>query len=168
MNSKASENVKILRLEPMTVASHKGFGPGPEIIAWDGLITWMKTRGILIRGSRFFGFNNPNPTPGSPNYGYEQWLALDAAPTNEDREAALKSGVELKAFTGGLYAVSRHSGSPEKLPLSWAALKLWVERSVYRSASHQWLEGFINPEIMQDPEPDWEKAEIDMYYPISE
>jgi len=168
MMSMGKDDVRIVKLERMKVASSKGFGKEPETIAWSGLLAWMKARGIPAGGSRFFGFNNPNPTPGSPNYGYEQWLALRGEPADAERELAAKSGIEIKDFAGGLYAVARHSGSPERLPQSWAALRLWVERSSFKHASHQWLEEFLNPEILDEPEPDWEKTKMDILFPIAE
>ena len=65
--------VHIVQLAPMRVASAHGFGASPETLAWDKLTTWAKERGLWQDAAprRFFGFNNPDPSPGSPNYGYE-------------------------------------------------------------------------------------------------
>ena len=70
------EQVRIVRLEPMRVACASGFGPSPEGEAWDTLIGWAKSQGLLddLDALRFFGYNNPDPSPGSPNYGYDQWV----------------------------------------------------------------------------------------------
>ncbi|NIW49114.1 MAG: MerR family transcriptional regulator, partial [Gammaproteobacteria bacterium] len=64
--------VRIVKLEPMTIASTYGFGEQPEIEAWEKLLSWAREIGLSLKDHRFFGFNNPNPSPGSPNYGYEQ------------------------------------------------------------------------------------------------
>jgi DNA gyrase inhibitor GyrI len=147
----------------MRVASSYGFGAGPEGIAWQGLLAWMKEGGIPVVGSRFFGFNNPSPSAGNPNYGYEQWLVLD----HEREYQQPGDKVSIKDFRGGRYAVLRHQGNPAKLPAAWSSLLLWAESSPHRRASHQWLEEFINPGLLDGPgEPDWDEARIDIYLPI--
>ena len=45
---------------------------------------------------RLFGFNNPDPSAGSPNYGYEVWIVVDRD------EMTPEDGVEIKAIPGGL------------------------------------------------------------------
>ena len=40
-------NVRIVRLDPMRVASAYGFGPSPEEIAWQTLLDWAKAGGLL-------------------------------------------------------------------------------------------------------------------------
>jgi len=60
----------------MKVAAALGFGPEPEALAWEALTHWAASEGLRLNEHRLFGFNNPSPTPGSPNYGYEQWLVL--------------------------------------------------------------------------------------------
>ncbi len=155
--------VRIVELPPLRVASCLGFGPGPEGLAWAGLLEWMRAAGIPVAGSRFLGFNNPSPTPGNPNYGYEQWLVLEG----DLRDAAPGGKVGIKDFAGGLYAVARHEGQPMGLPATWSSLALWAEASPYRRGSHQWLEEFLNPEILDVAgEPEWERSRIDIYLPI--
>ena len=92
-------DVKIVKLEPMCVASFHGFGNEPEMIAWEKMSNWAKAKGMKDGSFRIFGFNNPDPTPGSPNYGYEFWITV-----GEDVES--DGEAEVKAFPGGLYAVS--------------------------------------------------------------
>ena len=69
-------DVRIVKLEPMRVASAYGFGTSPEEEAWGKLLAWARAKDLLNEDVRFFGFNNPNPSPGSPNYGYEQWMTV--------------------------------------------------------------------------------------------
>ena len=71
-------DVRIVKLEPVRVASFHGFGESPEDEAWNKLVAWAKPKGLLHdpQHHRIYGFNNPNPSPGSPNYGYEFWMAV--------------------------------------------------------------------------------------------
>ncbi len=148
-------DVRIVRLEPMRVASSLGFGREPEGLAWEALTRWAEGAGLKMTEHRLFGFNNPSPTPGSPNYGYEQWLVLksDAAPTAD---------AQIKTFTGGLYAVMRCKGTPN--PEIWQSLVRWREASPYRASQHQWLEELVTPALLGQ----WDEVEFDLYLPIAE
>ena len=75
-----TETVQIVTLEPMRVASAWAFGPNPEEMAWQKLVAWAESHDLLSTGHRVFGFNNPNPSVGSPNYGYEYWLTVVYSP----------------------------------------------------------------------------------------
>ncbi len=72
-------DVRIVRLEPMRVASFHGFGTSPEHEAARKLIAWAKPGSLLDAPNkhRIFGFDNPCPSPGSPNYGYEFWITIE-------------------------------------------------------------------------------------------
>ena len=148
--------VRIIELGPMRVASAYGFGEQPEEQAWSKLLAWAKSQGIDdLKAHRFFGFNNPNPSPGSPNYGYEQWMTIgpDAVP---------EEGIEFKDFPGGLYAVTRSEGL-QNITENWKKLVVWREESKYKEAHHQWLEEFFTPvaERLED-------FVFDLYAPITE
>lgn len=147
--------VRIVKLEPIQVASFSGFGKNPEDIAWEKLLDWAKKPGIpeSFEGHRFFGFNNPNPAPGSPNYGYEQWITIGP-------DTQVGEGIEVKDFPGGLYAVTRCVGI-EDIGKTWKALVAWSENSPYQHACHQWLEECISP--VGAPE-----MILDLYLPIAE
>lgn len=71
-----SIEVKIVRLEPLRVASVQGFGQNPEEQATSQLHAWLTKKGWIndLGAHRFFGFNNPDPSPCSLNYGYELWV----------------------------------------------------------------------------------------------
>jgi DNA gyrase inhibitor GyrI len=149
-------NVKVVKLEPMRVASAYGFGEQPETEAWEKILTWAKSQGITdYENYRFFGFNNPNPSPGSPNYGYEQWITVDMDIKPEE-------GIEIKDFSGGLYAVA-HCEGIQNIGDVWKQLVIWREGSQYKEAHHQWLEECFTPEAEN-----LEDYVFDLYAPIAE
>lgn len=151
-------DVRIVQLEPMRVASAHGFGESPETMAWDKLITWAKSRGLWQDGTprRFFGFNNPDPSAGSPNYGYETWMTVEP-------EVASEGEITVKEFSGGLYAVTRCAvKNPwDDIPKTWKQLVAWVETSPHRHARHQWLEETYFP-----GEANFETFTLDLFMPI--
>ena len=83
-------DVRIVNLEPMRVASFHAYGDSPENEAGKKLIAWAKPKGLLDdpEKHRVFGFDNPSPTPGSPNYGYEFWIVIDPDQEIEDEVKA--------------------------------------------------------------------------------
>lgn len=130
--------MRIVSLPPLRAASFYGNGAEPEAIAHQKLSAWAGPRNLLKpnRGRLVFGFNIPSPAPGSPNYGYEFWVTLDA---DEDPG----EGVEVKEFAGGLYAVTRCVGV-ERIGEVWEQLAAWRNGTHYRFGSHQWLEEHID------------------------
>ena len=132
-------NVWIVELKPIRVASAHGFGPSPEGIASEKLLSWAKKKGFMESPGMplFFGFDNPVPSPGSPNYGYDLWMKVDAGVKAE-------GDVEIKDFPGGLYAVTRFKGLDNIGP-TWKKLVAWRETSQYKPAHHQWLEELLVP-----------------------
>lgn len=150
-------HVGIERLPDRRVASFHGFGPQPEFLAWDKLVAWAGARGLLAdpEHHRIYGFNNPNPAPGSPNYGYEFWIDVEAGtPLGQDGDATIKD------IEGGLYAVTRFEGRGEDMQPAWCRLVMWGESSRYRIAGHQCLERHV---AIAD---DW--LELDLMLPIAE
>jgi AraC family transcriptional regulator len=149
-------DVRIVRLEPQRVAASYGFGAGPEGIAWEKMLAFVKEQGLNTDGEshRYFGFNNPNPAPGSPNYGYEQWITVgpEVQPAGE---------IKIKDFGGGLYAVTHCQLS--SITDVWMRLAAWREKSPYRYGQHQWLEEVISDPIKNEINGD---AEFDLYMPI--
>ncbi len=151
--------VRIVRLEPTRVASVHGFGTSPEDQAWEKLAAWAKPKGFDLKGHRIFGFNNPNPTPASPNYGYEFWMTVGP-------EVQPEGEVEIKDFPGGLYAVTRcevKNAPGDTIPACWSQFVLWRENSPYQMGTHQWLEEHIGQDTSLDS--NWD---LDLYMPIAE
>lgn len=136
-------DVRIVRLDPMRVASFHGFGTSPEREAARKLIAWAKPMGLLDGPDkhRIFGFDNPSPSPGSPNYGYEFWITIEPCVKTE--------GVtQIKELPRGLYAVCRCEvdGSPgDIIPATWKHLLAWREASRYDCGSPHCLEEHISP-----------------------
>jgi DNA gyrase inhibitor GyrI len=122
--------VRFEQLPPLRVASFHGFGPSPEGVAWEKLVAWAGPRGYLDDPAhhRVFGFNNPDPSPGSPNYGYEFWMQVGP-------EVEPEAEVPIKEFAGGLYAVARSHGVEEIGP-TWSKLVAWCEDSPYQWGCH--------------------------------
>ena len=148
--------VRIIKLEPMRMASAHAYSSTPEHDALNKLIAWAKPKGLFDdpEQHRIFGFNNPDPSPGSPNYGYEFWISVGP-------EVEPEGEVEIKEFAGGLYAVTRCKGV-ENIGQTWKQLASWVEDSKYRWAPHQWLEEHISG--VDSPE----GLVLDLCFPIAE
>ncbi|MEA3308899.1 MAG: GyrI-like domain-containing protein [Chloroflexota bacterium] len=152
--------VGIVNLEPLRVARFHGFGEEPEDIVWQKLTAWAEPRDLLdyTPQHRIFGFNNPNPAPGSPNYGYEFWITVTSEETaGED--------VEIVEFPGGLYAIARaaiRNDAYEVIGDTWKQLVAWREQSAYHSADHQWLEEHICVAAVGTD------FDLDLYLPIAE
>ena len=160
--------VRIVNLEPMRVASALGYGEGPEEIAWDKITSWARSKGMLddLKTLRFFGFNNPNPSPGSPNYGYEQWIVIDP-------DMEVEGEIKAKEFPGGLFAVARCQLS--NITEVWKQLVLWQEDSNYRMGNLQCLEEALNPELfitsdgmLPIDESMFDQFSLDLYLSIEE
>jgi DNA gyrase inhibitor GyrI len=155
-------NVRLVRLEKLRVASLHGFGTEPELQAWEKLVSFAGTRDL--RRPRIFGFNNPDPTPGSPNYGYELWITIGP-------EVSAEGDVEIKEFPGGLYAVARceATGEPyEVIPATWQQLVAWREQSAYQFGSQPWLEEHLPAEGKGLVQTAGGAFVLDLYLPLSE
>jgi effector-binding domain-containing protein len=139
------------------MVSAYGFGAEPESIAWEKITTFAHKNDLMSvqRHPSTFGFNNPNPSKGSPNYGYEIWL-----PVAEDIEP--EGDLRVVDFSGGLYAVSTFKGL-ENIGEVWGKLVKWAEGSKYKRAHHQWLE-----ELTTGPDIPPEEFIFNLYLPIAE
>jgi DNA gyrase inhibitor GyrI len=153
-------NVRIVNLPPMRVACVNGFGEGPEGQAFEKMKAWAQAHDLLGKPHRLFGYNNPDPSPGSPNYGYDVWITVDDS-VQAEGEARLID------FPGGLYAVTRIDVQEpgDEIPAAWQKLVKWMEASKYRHGRHQWLEEHIGPlDEMGGDQP----FTLDLHLPITE
>ena len=147
--------VQIIELEPMRMVSAYGFGAEPEGIAWEKIKAFAQNKGFDLADDSIttFGFNNPNPSQGSPNYGYEIWL-----PVAENVEP--EGDLRIVNFSGGLYAVTTFKGL-EHIGEVWIKLVKWAEGSKYKRAHHQWLEELTTYELSP------EEYVFNIYLPIA-
>jgi DNA gyrase inhibitor GyrI len=140
---KIIEEIKLVTLSDMRVISFHGFGKSPEDIAWHNLRTWLQENGYqaMVKTQRFFGFNHPNPSPGSDNYGYEQWMTLPV-------DYSPREGEIIKTLAGGLYAVGGfRDATPQAFGRAWQAVNDWrVDSEYIYDESRQWLEELLTTE----------------------
>lgn len=149
--------VRIVELEPMRMISSYGFGSQPEGIAWEKIIAFGRKNNLIEEGEypSTYGFDNPHPTKGSPNYGYEIWLPVD-----EDIQP--EGDLRIVDFSGGLYAVTRFKNL-HNIGDVWGQLIKWQEGSRYKLATHQCFEHLL--EGAGGPP---EGLVFDLYLPIAE
>jgi DNA gyrase inhibitor GyrI len=154
MNEK---EIQIITLGPMRVASAYGFGSSPEMTAFEKMQQFADAKELLVDGQLppTFGFNNPNPSPGSPNYGYEVWLPVD-------EETEPSGEIRIIEFEGGLYAVLACQGL-QNIGEDWLALAKWREGTDYAAGKHQWLEHILSP-----PDAPMDQFLFELYLPIAE
>ncbi|MCL4271758.1 MAG: GyrI-like domain-containing protein [Anaerolineales bacterium] len=155
-----NQDVRIVNLPPMRVACINGFGDSPEGMAFEKMKVWAAAHKLLEKPYRIFGYNNPDPSAGSPNYGYDVWITVGES-VQADGEARIID------FAGGLYAVTRvEVNNPgADIPAAWQQLVKWMETSKYHHARHQWLEehiGLLGEVGGEQP------FTLDLYLPIAE
>jgi len=155
------QDIRIVTLPAMRMASFYAFSSSPETVAWDITVNWAKSHGCWQEAPsvRIFGFNNPDPSAGSPNYGYEFWLTIND-------EVQYDSDTKIKEFSGGMFAVLRCNVTTnpwEIIPASWGKLVKWLESSHYKHGNHQWLE-----EHLSRPDAIESGFVLDLCLPISE
>ena len=150
--------VSIVTLPPMRVASALGFGNEPENQASRMIHEFAKKAGIELDFNkiRLYGFDNPSPSPGSPNYGYEFWLPVD-----ESVEAI--DPIQIKHFEGGTFATTRFTGL-SNIGRVWGELVAWIENSPHAFGPDccKCLEKNDTP-FEQDPE----KWTFDLYLSVT-
>ena len=152
------KEVRIADLPPMRVASALGYGTQPEDQAARLIVEFAKSIGLAPGdpGYRTFGFNNPDPSPGSPNYGYEIWLVIGS-----DVEA--EEPITIKAVPGAKYAVTRIRAL-SNIGTAWRELVAWFEESPYTRPPNGCT---CLVEIANPAETDPEKWIFDLYLPIA-
>ncbi len=152
--------VRIVKLESMRVASFHALGKTPENDAYNKLRAWSEPKKLFDNPTKYpvYGFNNPDPSPDSEEYGYEFWIRMSPDIQPED--------IEVKEFQGGLYAVTTTKiqiDPDENMIPAWKKLIDWVKsNSNYKFGRHQFLEKHLNP---------WAPPEdfiLDLYCPIEE
>lgn len=152
-------DVQIVKLEPMLVASFHAFGKTPERDAWEKARAWAEPRRLLDNMEKHpvFGFNNPSPTTGQTEYGYEFWIRIES-----DMQV---DNIKTIEFPGGTYAVTtcKLIGDPRGTVFDvWQMLLKCVESSSHRWRCTHELERVVNPGA---PESEFV---LELYLPIEE
>jgi len=155
------KNVRIVEIPPMTVASYRAESETPETDCAKVFNKFVLENNLHKRSSyRCFGFNNPNPSEGSPVYGYELWITI---PEDFDIPEPLIK----KQFGGGLYASV--STQMNEIGERWKALHNWsTQNEKYEGdSSVQWLEETVMSYALfiSEQTPDSEK-QLDLLLPI--
>jgi len=150
--------VRFVKLEPMRVASVCVVSDSPERDAWEKLRAWAEPAGLLddLNQHAIFGFNNPGPSPGDKQYGYEFWIRVDPDVESGD-------GIKIKRVEGGLYAVATCE-SLGVVGQTWKRLLDYVRspRCSYDWRQSQELERPHNPRLPAD------RIVLDLYLPVAE
>jgi DNA gyrase inhibitor GyrI len=137
-------DVRIIRLEPMRVASVRVVSETPEVDAWGKLRDWAEPLGILQDDENhpIFGFNNPNPQPDIKEYGYELWIKVGSDVESEGE-------IVVKDYPGGLFAVTTckliEDPSGRNILETWKSLWEWVKASKYKWRQVHELEKVHDP-----------------------
>lgn len=129
--------VRIVLLPPCTVASYQFEGDDPEETVGEVVSMFIRSSGLyeIKPDARMFGFNNPEPRPGSDYHGYEDWVTI---PDDMEVSAPLVK----KHFDGGLYAAYTIN-FPDFY--EWNFLKEWVKNSEkYQEDHRDYLEEHLN------------------------
>ena len=92
-------DVRIIYLPPMTVASSRFIGENPEETAQERIDRFVLESGLIkVKPDlRVLGFDNPSPGENEKHYGYEFWVTIP-------EEMNVQEPLEKKTFSGGLYA----------------------------------------------------------------
>jgi len=138
MSANQLQDVRIVRLPPMTVASYRAESETPEKDCFEVMIKFILENSLHKSGGfRHFGFNNPSPSENNPMYGYEIWVTIPA-------DFIVPEPLVKKQFGGGLYAsITTMMG---EIGERWQHLYHWVTNSEKYDVdfSFQWLEECID------------------------
>ena len=121
--------VRIVLLPSCTVAAYQFIGDNPEENAGEVINAFVRFSGLYEKkpDARMFGFNHPDPKPGSDDHGYEIWVTIP-----DDMEVA--GPLTKKNFDGGLYAAYTINYPDFH---EWRFLAEWVKNNeTYRADYH--------------------------------
>jgi len=134
-------DVRIMTLKPFRAAVANAYGPSPEPEAIEEIFEYASKNGLLKPGVRFFGDNNPYPSAGTPDYGYDMYMTVGP-------EAQPEGKIEMRDFPGGLYAVMHCEGDPSMLFATWQELVAWAKNSKYDLVTDQCLEEHLYEDVV--------------------
>lgn len=151
-------DVQLVDLAPMHVVAARGYGTEPEYEAWNTILEFAEERRMDPWDSthRFFGFNNPDPSPVRAAYGYEQWMTVEG-------DVSVDIGLDVKDAPGGRYATVNIHGL-DTIGEAWQYLVEWCHSHdlAIDSEREPCLEEVLNP--IDVPERDWD---MNLYLAVS-
>jgi len=161
--SERLNNVRIVRLPAMAVASHCAVSATPEADCAKTFDPFVLGNNLRERsGFRSFGFNNPDPSEDSPEYGYETWVTIP-------EDFNVPAPFVKKQFDGGLFASI--SANLNEIGERWAALYEWCASSDKYDfdPAAQWLEelSMDYEDFISDDTPTGDK-QLDLLMPIKQ
>lgn len=131
-------DVRILSLPACDMITYRVISASPEKDAWEKMMKWLSSKDHLDRRFlRYFGFDNPGPSEGKTEYGYEVWVTKPDGLVIED------PFVE-KKFQGGFYAVT--VCTLDNIGERWMQLCHWVKNNnIWEYREDICLEESISP-----------------------
>ena len=161
MTKDVLDNVRIVRLTAMTVASYRAESEAPEKDCAAVLVPFVLTNNLHKRdGYRSFGFNNPNPSANNSVYGYEMWVTIP-------NDFPVPAPFTRKHFGGGLYASI--STNICEIGERWQRLHQWcISNEKYDTdyAIHWLEECSMDFEKFNDEQTDESEKQLDILEPI--
>lgn len=149
--------VRFVKLPPLRVAYVCTISKTPEDDSMRKIRAWAEPKGFFDDPAKhmMFGYNNPHPSPGKDEYGYE--FIVTVGP-----EVEPEGDIRIKEIPGGLYAVARCKGV-ESITETWLALWKWLGNAEYEldEENEPGLEEHLNPQETRHSE-----YLLDLYLPI--
>jgi len=148
--------VRLVKLPRLRVAYVRAISKTPEDDAMKKIKAWAEPKGFFDNPARhmIFGYNNPSPSPGKDEYGYE--IIVTVGP-----EVKPEGDIQIKEIPGGLYVVTRCKGV-ESIYETWMALyKYELDKERWASTTMPGLEEHLNSHEARHSE-----YLLDLYFPI--
>jgi len=150
--------VQFIRLQPMRVVSFQAISESPENEAWAKLREWAEPKGYFddLERNPIYGFNNPNPSPGKKEYGYEFWLVVNPDFKSDE--------VEVKDVPESFNVVTRcNVEDPARdITEAWKKILQWIKKHKIKFAGRCGIEKVIVPSHSG------EGFILDIYIPVEE
>ena len=131
--------VQLKQLPDMNVAEASVNSASPEHDAFEILLSWAESQGLLsdARPYRLFGFDNCRP---EPDHVYTVWMTLEP-----DAEAVIPGDeIRLKKVKGGMYATSKVTGV-QNIKEGWDNLAAWGKSHGHKISRRPSLEEHFSP-----------------------
>lgn len=150
--------VQFIRLQPMRVVSFQAISESPENEAWAKLREWAEPKGYFddLEKNPIYGFNNPDPSPGKKEYGYEFWLVVNPDFKSDE--------VEVKDVPESFNVVTRcNVEDPARdITEAWKKILQWIKKHKIKFAGRCGIEKVIVPSHSG------EGFILDIYIPVKE